>query len=266
MRALFLAALVALPSAGAAQDRTLADIRQEMSVLYVEVQRLKRELSTTGAPEGSTGGGSVLQRIDAIEQELQRLTARTEELDFRIQQVVSDGTNRLGDLEFRLCELEPDCDIGQLKQGTTLGGGKMPDPAPPPAPPGAELAVGERDDFEAARAAHQQGEHQRAADLFAKFLETYPQGPLSGEANFFRGEALRAAGDVAEAAKAYLASYAGAPQGEHAPLALVRLGVSLGELGQTQEACLTLAEVSDRYPGSGAEAEARIAAKGYSCQ
>ncbi|MEO0761253.1 MAG: tol-pal system protein, partial [Pseudomonadota bacterium] len=45
-----LIATLALPGAGAvAQDaETLADIRQEMTVLYVEVQRLRRELSTTG--------------------------------------------------------------------------------------------------------------------------------------------------------------------------------------------------------------------------
>lgn len=40
------------------QDQTLADIRQELSVLYVDLQRLKRELSTTGAPSGAAGAPS----------------------------------------------------------------------------------------------------------------------------------------------------------------------------------------------------------------
>ena len=49
MRALLIAALF-LGAPAVAQDRaqTLADIRQELTVLYVEMQRLKRELSTTG--------------------------------------------------------------------------------------------------------------------------------------------------------------------------------------------------------------------------
>ncbi len=38
-----------------AQDQTLADIRQELSVLSVEVQRLKRELSTTGGGRRERG-------------------------------------------------------------------------------------------------------------------------------------------------------------------------------------------------------------------
>ncbi len=59
MRVITLVALVCsnlmLPHfAAAQQDQTLADIRQELSVLFVDVQRLKRELSTTGWPSGTT--------------------------------------------------------------------------------------------------------------------------------------------------------------------------------------------------------------------
>ena len=63
-------AVLATTSVGHAQNRdeTLADIRQEMSVLYVELQKLKRELSTTGGVSdtqrgrdhgvGAPGGGA----------------------------------------------------------------------------------------------------------------------------------------------------------------------------------------------------------------
>ena len=41
------AVVLALAGSAAAQnEQTLADIRQEMSVLYVEIQNLRRELST----------------------------------------------------------------------------------------------------------------------------------------------------------------------------------------------------------------------------
>ena len=53
MKRLFLSAAVALGLQSVpamAQDaETLADVRQELTVLFVEVQKLKRELSTTGA-------------------------------------------------------------------------------------------------------------------------------------------------------------------------------------------------------------------------
>lgn len=260
-----LALLVAAPAPGLAQqDRTLADIRQELSVLYVELQRLKRELSTTGTPGVAVGGATALERMDRIEAELQRLTAQTERMELRIDRVVQDGTNRVGDLEFRLCELEPGCDIASLGETPMLGGAAdspaaLPDPAAPgiPAGPGddtaggGELAMSEQTDFDAARAAYDSGDYARAADLFGDFTATYPGGPLNSEAHFLRGEALSAQGQTAPAARAYLEAFSGSPTGSRAADALLKLGISLGDLGQTDEACVMLRQVGDRFPGTG---------------
>ncbi|WP_093968550.1 tol-pal system protein YbgF [Actibacterium lipolyticum] len=258
--------------AGFAQssDETLADIRQQLSVLYVDVQRLKRELSTTGGAQQGIAGGSALQRIDSIEQQLQRLTARSEELEFRINQIVGDGTRRIGDLEFRLCELETNCDIGQLGETTTLGGAGQasttaPVPVAQPDTGGAELAVGEQADFDRAKAALDSGDFQGAAEKFATFTQTYPGGPLSGTAHFHRGEALHNTGQTADAARAFLESFSGAPDGPRAPEALYRLGSSLNDLGQTREACVTLGEVGARFPASSVAGEATAARNAIGC-
>lgn len=273
-RALVLALCLGFAAPAAmAQDRaqTLADIRQELSVLFVEIQRLRGELNTTGGAMGSGGGADVLSRVDAIEAELRRLNALTEELQIRIARVVDDGTNRIGDLEFRLCELEPDCDIADLGETPSLGGGvAQPGPAPvapmAPAPGGgANLAVAEQSDFDRARAAFDAGDYSAAAELFAGFTQTYPGGPLSAEAHFLRGEAEARQGAWSRAARAYLDSFTADTEGSRAPAALLRLGVSLGELGQTDEACLTLGEVSVRYPSDPAVAEAAAARARLGC-
>ena len=98
--------LWSFPLSTYAQDRaqSLADIRQDLNILYVEIQRLKGELSTTQGPSVSVAAGSVLERVQNIETELQRLAALSEELQFRVERVVQDGTNRVGDLEVRLVE------------------------------------------------------------------------------------------------------------------------------------------------------------------
>lgn len=254
-----------LPQVAPAQDtQTLADIRQELSVLQVELQKLKRELSTTGAPGGVAGASSVLERVDLMEQALQRLTGRTEEMQYRIDRVVADGTNRLGDLEFRLCELDPGCDLNSLGTTSTLGGGEAP-PAPVAAPAepsgAAQLAVGEQADFDRAKAALDSGSFRSAADLFAAFSETYPGGPLTAKANFMRGEALAQLGETAPAARAYLTAFSSDPVGGQAPAALLKLGQSLFALGQVSEACVTLGEVGVRFPGS-AEATQAAQARG----
>ena len=243
------------PGVAQDQDQTLADIRQELTVLHVEIQRLKREMSTTGSPTGALAGGSVLDRVSAIEAELQRLTAQTEELDIRVQNVVRDGTNRIGDLEFRLVELEGG-DVTLLGETSTLGG-EVPvasegETVATPDPAGSELAVGEAADFAAAQADLEAGSYQAAADKLAAFLSAYPGSPLGPDADFGRGKALDGLGDTREAARAYLAAFTGAPTGPKAPDALFELGAALGRLDQVDQACVTLSEVAVRFPASAA--------------
>ncbi|MGX0877748.1 tol-pal system protein YbgF [Roseovarius sp. MBR-154] len=260
--------------AGAQNTETLADIRQELSVLFVELKKLRRELSTTGGAGQLSSGGSILDRVNAIESEVQRLTAKTEELEFRIDRVVSDGTNRVGDLEFRLCELEPDCDISGLEPGDTLGGvapatgsggaiAAAPDEGSDDGGP--QLAVGERDDFERARAALDAGEYAAAAEQFAAFRQAYPGSPLSGRAGLLRGEALDGAGRKSDAARAYLETFSAAPGGEDAAEALFRLGRALGQLGQTEEACVTLGQVGARYPDAAVVSDAQAEINRLGC-
>ena len=275
MRHLVAAIAIAFAPVGAvAQDtQTLADIRQELSVLSVELKTLQRDLSTTGGPNLPSGGGSILDRVNALEREVQRLTGKTEELEFRIERVVREGTNRLGDLEFRLCEMDSDCDISTFEPGSTLGGVSAPEgtqgAVAMPEQDGDEtsqLAVGERDDFERAQAALEAGDQEAAAEQFAAFLQAYPGGPLSGRAGLLRGEALDAAGRKSDAARAYLETFSAAPSGDEAPEALFRLGRALGQLGQAEDACVTLGQVVERYPDAAAvpDAQAEMARLGCS--
>ena len=275
-------ALLMAPAAASAQDsQTLADIKQDMSVLYTQLQRLRQELNTTGLSDMQISG-SALDRINTIEAELQRVTGKAEELEFRIEQVVNDGTNRLGDLDFRLCELEPNCDIGSLGDTPRLGGDAVPEQGSTgggsgmssgsasgtggPLAGGAQLAVSEEEDYRAAQQALENNEFRRAAELFATFRADYPQGPLEPEALVGEGLALEGTGDLRGAARRYLDVYSGYPEAEVAPESLWRLGTSLAELGSVAEACVTLAEVGERYPQSSYVNEARSSMGDLNCQ
>ncbi len=257
----------------AQQDRqqTLADIRQELSVLFVDIQRLRSELNTTGGVQGTGQGGSIPTRLDAIELELRRLTALSETLELRINQVVRDGTNRIGDLEFRLCELESGCDPSRLGGTPTLGGVDVGGAAPPititPQTPttGTNLAVAEQTDFDRARTAFDTGDYTQAAQLFETFTQTYPGGPLSPEAHFFRGQSHAQLGARTPAARAYLDAFTADPDAPRAAEALYNLGTALDRLGQRQEACITLAEVATRYPGSPFIAQAQATQATLGC-
>lgn len=270
--------LALLPLPAVAQDRaqTLADIRAELKTLTSDINSLKSELKATGASNPNVAGGSALQRMDAIEAALSELTSKTEELQNRINRVVTDGTNRIGDLEFRVTELEGG-DVSKLGDTAPLGGaaasGSGSGAATAATSTGAgateaapDLAVNEKADFDRAKGVLGQGDFRAAADQFKTFTETYPGSPLSAEALLLRGDALTQLGDIPNAARSYLDSFSGTPNGTFAPDALLRLGQSLGTLGQTPEACVTLKEVGVRFPGSDQAAQATTSMQGLACQ
>jgi tol-pal system protein YbgF len=274
LAAVCLAVVAALPSAAQDSGETLADIRQQLTVLNTEMRSLSRELSTTGAAALGIEGTTFPDRVASLEAQLQQLTARTEQLSFRVEQVARDGSARIEDLRFQLCELTPDCDLAALPNPGPLGGeAATPAPAAPTGPVptqrpetgGAELAQGERGEFDAARGLLEQGRASEAAQAFERFLSTYPTGPLTAEAQFLLAEALARGGDSAGAARAYLESFSGTPEGPRAAASLLGLGRALGQLGQRDEACLTLDEILIRFPDAPAAAEARSERAGLGC-
>ncbi|MFN3643964.1 MAG: tol-pal system protein YbgF [Gemmobacter sp.] len=266
MRALALALAMVWPLAGAAQDRaqTLADIRAELSALGSEIAALRSEMVASGTLS-AFGGVSALDRMDAIEAALTSLNARTEALQLRIERIVADGTNRIADLEFRLTELEGG-DIAALGQPAPLGAPTPAGPAPgQPAPAQQGAATGAQADLDRAREVLGQGDFRAALAILEAFAAARPGDPLTGEAQFLRGEALSGLGETAAAARAYLDSFSGDPAGPRAADALYRLGLALGTLGQRAEACVTLGEVGTRFPGSMAAGNAAAAASALGC-
>ena len=273
LRVLLVSAAVLAGVPALAQDaQTLADIRSELAQLAAQVQGLRGELVASGA-QGiqAAGGASALERMDTMEASLSRLTSRTEALENRINQVVADGTNRIGDLEFRLCELEEGCDIATLGQTGVLGGAASTPAVTAPAPnttepAGMSLAMNEQADFDRAKAAFDGADYAGAAAGFAKFNEIYPGSPLGSEALYLRGEALSKTGNTTAAARSWLDAFNADKTGARAPDSLLMLGKSLGEIGQKPEACATLDQVARRFPGTSAADQSVAARQALGCQ
>ena len=276
--AILVAALITPIWAQAQDEQTLADIRQELEFVYAEIVNLKRELSTTGTATQTANNGPALQRIDALEAEVRRITGSIEQKQNWIERIVVDGTNRVGDLEFRLCELEAGCDIGGLDRTAPLGG-KTPDRQV--AATNTQVATNqtngtsqtdtagatesERATFQRAMAAFEAQDFTSAASQFDTLVLNFPGGPLTGEAHYWKGASLAGQNDWGGAARSFLESFSGSPQGTKAPDALFHLGISLRELGQTEEACLMLSEVPIRYPSAAILGEAAAERSALGC-
>ena len=260
-----LAALLLLPSLSASaqtREETLADIRQQLVGLYVEMERLRRELFPTGRSSASGAAGattSALHRINDLEAELRETISKVEQLEFRIAKIAEDGSRRIRDLEYKLVELEGG-DVSELEGATTLGGeidsaGAAPI-LPEPGQPDSGVPLTERQQFELAVGTFNAGDYAGAVQQFQSFLAAYPNGPYAAEAHFYLGEALAAQQDWIQAAKSYLDSFNSNKDGQVAPSALLKLGSSLSRLGKWEEACLVLDSVGKRYPTSEERTEA----------
>lgn len=257
-----LAVTVALPAL--ADEPRLADLRAELSEIRGQLQSLRSELVASGAAGfQAAGGDAAIDRMNAMEQRLARLTDRTEQLGNRIDRIVADSNRRIADMEFRLCEMDETCDLAALTTadpGRIAGGTGVTVPPAAPQPGRKPASAGEQADFDAAREVMASGDFRRAADLFGTVAETHAGGALTAEALFLRGAALDSAGEAKGAAAAWLEGFSADPDGPRAAESLLGIARVIETEGDATAACLYLAEIPARFPGSpfAAEAETRM--------
>ena len=85
---------------------------------------------------------------------------------------------------------------------------------------------------------------------FTDFLKKYPTHSLAGSAQYWLGETFYAQRDYTAAAKNFLAAYQNYPKSRRAPDSLLKLGLSLGKMGQKDKACASFGAVASEFPNS----------------
>ena len=105
-----------------------------------------------------------------------------------------------------------------------------------------------RDEYDLAYGYVLTGDYGLAEQSFKTWLASFPSDPQAADAQFWLGESHLQQGEYQEAANAFLAVYKTAPDSTKGPDALLKLGMSLSALGETEAACATLAEVGRKYP------------------
>ena len=95
-----------------------------------------------------------------------------------------------------------------------------------------------------------EGDFSGAQSLFQQYLTLAPDAPDAGEVNFWLGETYFVKGGYADAADAYINSMRKDRDGERAPDSMIRLAMSLRELGNKEQACQTLDSFPSQYPNA----------------
>lgn len=289
-------ATIAVPAA--AQDST-AEAR--LRKVEAEIRALQRKVFPGGdgkffepqiapgtqAPAPATGTGAasapaatavtdILVRLDALEQQLQALTARSEE-----------QANTMAQLEVRLAALEtagaaPAVAAGTLPASTlpsaptlaavTPAATTPAAPAPRPSVPAATAPAATVTAPSAARLAAVQaiakpqtadagddeysygfrlwnaGFFPEARQQLTKFVEQYPSHPRISFGRNLLGRAFLDDKMPKEAAQWFLKNYQANKAGDRAPDSLLYLGASMIAMNDTKRACIALAEFADTYP------------------
>ncbi|KQV66059.1 tol-pal system protein YbgF [Rhizobium sp. Root1220] len=136
---------------------------------------------------------------------------------------------------------------GSVNQGAEVGSGPLPGVDAAKSSQTASLGS-EADQYKAAYGHVLSGDYSTAEREFTQYIAQYPASARAADANFWLGEALYSQGKYNDAAKTFLNAHQKYGSSEKAPEMLLKLGMSLAALDNTETACATLKEVSKRYP------------------
>ena len=92
------------------------------------------------------------------------------------------------------------------------------------------------------------GDYNTAERAFREFIDTNPNHELSGNAQYWYAETYRIRQLYTDAASAYLEGYQKYPKSKKAPINLLKLGVSLVQIGEKDQGCLMITGVKKQYP------------------
>ena len=92
------------------------------------------------------------------------------------------------------------------------------------------------------------GDYSTAERAFREFVLTNPEHNLAGNAQYWYAETFRIRQLYTDAASAYLEGYQKYPKGEKAPINLLKLGVSMVQIGEKSQGCKMINGVEKQYP------------------
>jgi tol-pal system protein YbgF len=92
------------------------------------------------------------------------------------------------------------------------------------------------------------GDYTTAERAFREFVLTNPEHKLAGNAQYWYAETFRIRQLYTDAASAYLEGYQKYPKGDKAPINLLKLGVSMVQIGEKVQGCKMIDGVAKQYP------------------
>lgn len=245
-----LAAVFFYSMPAAAQDVTV--IMQELSDVREDLKILQRQMY-------NDGGSDLVVTVGQLDELIRSTAGRLDELDHKIKQLDEkiDLINKDIDVRMKLLEGKKITGSGG---GTVDNSSKFAAPVAQNAPQsivGGSISNGDLKPIRKPTAAeiYQQGlEALKASDFaaaeenFNTVLNKYSKDKLAGNAQYWLGETYYARKDYSRAAVAFAKGYQGYKNSPKGADSLLKLGMSMQELGKKEEACAAFLSLKTEFP------------------
>ena len=112
------------------------------------------------------------------------------------------------------------------------------------------------------------GDYGTAERAFREFVTTNPEHKLAGNAQYWYAETFRIRQLYTDAASAYLEGYQKYPKGKKAPINLLKLGISMVQIGEKEQGCKMIDAVEKQYPKANQSVlqKAKYESKKFECK
>lgn len=248
-------------------ERDLLDVQRQT---YQAGKTTVAATSAYGADPSSTASLSL--RLQSVEEQLRQITGRMEELTFQVNQSRERFNKFSQDVDYRfqqgaggagssvaasasgaaikLNQPSATSTVSPAALATVGTLGTMPVKATPVTTTSVALNGDPKMAYKQAFNTLQRGEYDVAEVSFTQFLKSYPSDGLAGNAQYWLGESYYVRGAYKQAAQSFLKGYTTYSASPKAPDSLLKLGMTLVRLGQTDAACGTLGELNRRFPSA----------------
>ena len=121
--------------------------------------------------------------------------------------------------------------------------------------------------YEFATSFLKQGDYTTAERALREFVMTNPEHKMAGSAQYWYAETFRIRQLYTDAASAYLEGYQKYPKGNKAPINLLKLGVSMVQIGEKDQGCKMINGVELQYPNANQSViqKAKYESKKFEC-
>ena len=273
----------ALVFTSASADEKLNKVLQELQQIKKDLKTLekavysqsfkgKKNTQASGSLEGALT--RQLVKITELEEQMQKLTASHEEVLFSFEQLNERMNKTQKDNELRLSDLESG-DVKKISKKTkpkkfpgtdkpknlgTMVTKKETQQQTSSVNPASVVKIAEpeakeilpkkspEEQYKFATSLIKVGDYDQAELALKEFVKKNPKHKLAGNAQYWYAETFYIRQLYHDAAAAYLDGYQKYPQSSKGPQNLLKLGVTLSELGEKDQGCQMLDGIKKQYP------------------